>query len=251
VCGWKSKTLLPLVRKFAKHLEQEYLLSHSSPLYDEEHVERIDSVTLPVSCTSIAQLPSYHRAVKYIKLRGLSERDVWRWRLMWISDGEFRDRVLFPSFSSDGSLSFWVARVAGEWRPKYVNPNIPANDIIFGEIDVDFRGDIIICEGPFDAVKCGDRAVPLLGSSLDESHALFDTIVKNDSVVTLMLDSDAQRKALKIASLLSSYDVTVKIARSSPDPGAMTHQECQDAVNNATLFTWESMLKSKMEIALT
>jgi hypothetical protein len=64
-----------------------------------------------------------------------------------------------------------------------------------------------------------------------------------------MLDADALRKAVKIARLLTSYDISVKIARSQPDPGSMSHKACAEAIKNALEFNWQTMQKLKMEIA--
>lgn len=189
--------------------------------------------------------------MQYVLRRGVTERDMWRWRLMWIDSGENRNRVLVPSYDASGTPNFWVARATGEWKPKYVNSNVPANSIIFNEIDVNFGKTLVICEGSFDAIKCGDLAIPLLGSTLDETHVLFDAIVKTNSEIVLMLDADAMKKTVKIATLLSSYDVKVKIARSVPDPGAMTHKACADAIVAAAQFDWQLMQKLKMEIAIS
>lgn len=219
----------------------------------DESVSIIDTATisLPADAIPLTSLSSSHRGVQYVTQRGVTERDMWRWRLMWIDSGENRNRILVPSFDASGAVNFWVARAVGDWKPKYVNANIPANSIIFNEIDVNFGKTIVICEGSFDAIKCGDAAVPLLGSTLDETHALFDAIVKTNSDIVLMLDADALKKTVKIASLLSSYDVKVKIARSSPDPGAMSHKACADAISAAVLFDWQVMQKLKMEIAIS
>lgn len=158
---------------------------------------------------------------------------------------------MFPSFDLDGALNFWVARATGHWLPKYTNPPVHANSIIFNEMSLDFSRPIVICEGPFDALKCGDNAVPLLGSTLDESHLLFDVIVKNGSTTIIMLDADAQRKALRIARKLAEYDINVLLARSDPDPGAMTHKQCAAAISAAVPLTWEVTLRSKMEMLLS
>jgi DNA primase len=72
-------------------------------------------------------------------------------------------------------------------------------------MSLDFTRPVIVCEGPFDALKCGDNAVPLLGSSLDESHIIFDALVRNGSTVIIMLDADARRKALRIAERLARW----------------------------------------------
>jgi hypothetical protein len=250
VCGWRSRTLLPIVRRFAKHLEHDYLVAFSSPMFDDNETRNVvDVVSLPQNIMPLVSLPQSHRGVQYVLKRGCTERDMWRWRMMWIDSSENRNRVLMPSFDSNGALNFWVARAIGDWKPKYVNSNVSANSIIFNEIDIDFKKTIVICEGAFDAIKCGDASVPLLGSALDETHILFDAIVKNNASVILMLDADALRKAVKIARLLTSYDISVKIARSQPDPGSMSHKACAEAIKNALEFNWQTMQKLKMEIA--
>ena len=171
---------------------------------------------------------------------------MWRWRISWIEAGHDRDRLLFPSFDSDGKLTFWVARAAGDWRPKYVSPDVARSEIIFNEIDVDFTKSVTLCEGVIDAVKCGDNAVPLLGSALDETYALFDAIVKNRSKVIVFLDGDARQKALKISRLLASYDISVSLASTDTDPGSMTKAACADAIRAAAQYSWELELRAKM-----
>lgn len=158
---------------------------------------------------------------------------------------------MFPSFDQDGALNFWVARATGHWSPKYTNPPVPANGVIFNEMSLDFARPIVVCEGPFDALKCGDNAVPLLGSALDESHLLFDVLVRNGSTVIIMLDADARRKAMRVAHKLAEYDMHVLLASSDPDPGAMTHAQCASAIAAAVPLTWEASLRLKMESMLS
>ena len=251
MCGWRSRSLLPIVRRFARSLEREYVEAFGVPYFDEVHPSSaVTSVSLPDAFEPLVSLPLNHRAWRYVEERGCVPRDAWRWSLGWCNVGQHSGRLVFPSFDQDGVLNFWVARSAGRWLPKYTNPPAPANSIIFNEVSLDFAHPIVVCEGPFDALKCGDNAVPLLGSTLDESHLLFDVLVKNGSTVIVMLDADARRKAMRIAQKLAEYDVPVMLARSDPDPGAMTHAQCARAIADALPLTWDTLLRFKMETAL-
>ena len=108
VCNWRSRTLLPIIRKFYKHLEREYVSTFSSPLA-EDTVTQNNSIEFPSDTIPLIQLPSSHRGVQYVMKRGCTERDMWRWRMMWIDSGENRNRVLMPSFDLKGELNFfWV-----------------------------------------------------------------------------------------------------------------------------------------------
>lgn len=239
------------MRRFSRSLEREYIESFGSPYVDDSQPAEARSLALPDEFEPLISLQHNHRAWRYVLDRGCTERDAWRWSLGWCSTGQHGGRIVFPSFDQDGELNFWVARATGRWLPKYTNPPVPANAIIFNELSLDFTRPVVVCEGPFDALKCGDNAVPLLGSSLDESHVIFDALVRNGSTVIIMLDDDAQRKALRIARLLSQYDMRVMLAHSDPDPGAMTHEQCTRAIAAAQPLTWEVTLRSKMEALLS
>ena len=64
-------------------------------------------------------------------------------------------------------------------------------------------------EGVFDAIKAGENAVPILGSTLREHSKLFQKIVENDTPVYVALDPDVDKKTLKIIKLLLEYDIEV------------------------------------------
>ena len=75
----------------------------------------------------------------------------------------------------------------------------------------------------------------MLGSSLRSDHALFQTIVKNQTPVILALDSDMIDKTYSIAKDLTSYGVQVKILNLGHyhDVGSMpaeiVRQKCLEA----------------------
>ena len=144
-------------------------------------------------------------------------------------------------------LNYFVTRsYDNDWK-KYMNPNI-SRDIIFNYPYLDFDEDLIIVEGVFDAMKAGDNAVPLLGSTLNERSKLFSEIVKNDTPVYLALDPDAYKKTNKLISLFLRYDVQVHLVSVSPfsDVGEMNNKEFLQRKETATLLNSENYLLSKI-----
>ena len=67
-------------------------------------------------------------------------------------------------------------------------------------------------EGVFDAIKCPENTVPILGSNLSKRSRLYQMIVKNQTPCTVSLDPDLKTKAFKIAHLLYSAGCDIKVA---------------------------------------
>jgi DNA primase len=157
---------------------------------EEEH-----HISLPKELISLANnnLPySASEPMKYLRERGLEKEDIIRWKIGYCKDGEYKNRVIIPSFNKDGYCNYFVARSYAGQRPNYINPAV-SKDIIFNELFIDFKSDLILVEGVFDAIKAGN-AVPILGSTLREDSKLFQEITKHDTPIYIALDPDAERK---------------------------------------------------------
>ena len=183
--------------------------------------------------------PDIRSCIKYIKSRGLTESDIWYFKFCAVPSGNLRQRVIMPSFDSDGELNYYVARsVFKNSRMKYINSKVPKKDIIFNDINIDWSKELILVEGPFDLTKASQNATCLLGCSLKESQALFRKIVKNNTSVCLALDPDVRQKAIKIASLLSSYGIQVRMldVTGYEDVGEMTKEQFSERLKKALHF---------------
>jgi DNA primase len=172
--------------------------------------------------------PDVIDCIDYVRDRGLSLRDMWYFKLGCVTRGYLSRRVIMPSFDADGKLNYWTARTVDE-KPygKYMNAKASRIDLIFNEINVDWRKEITLVEGPFDLTKCDTNATSILGSDISIKSALFQTIVRNKTPVILALDNDMQEKQNKWAKRLSEYDIDVKILDlgSKKDVGEMTKEE--------------------------
>jgi len=220
VCDAKGKTIWRLVRKFGdatdkrkwKSLEDEVDIGDS--LYEKifgTPEEPVVSIELPkefISLTNRDLLVGGKRAKKYLLDRGLTIRDIARWKIGYCALGEYKDRIIFPSFSEDGKLNYFVARSYTDDWMRYKNPMVSRN-IIFNELNVDWKERVCLVEGIFDAVKAGINSIPLLGSTLSESSNLFQKIIENDTVVYLALDSDAERKSAEIIKTFLSHGIEI------------------------------------------
>ncbi len=154
-----------------------------------------------------------------------------------------------PSFNVDGKLNFFVARTIDNKRyPKYLNPSISKIDIIFNELNINWKEPLTIVEGAFDLVKCNSNATCLLGCQLSEESLLFSEIIKNSTPVILALDNDKQYRQQKIAKKLSTYDISVKILSLNgfQDVGEMSKKQFMDAKNCARQWTSTGMLQYKI-----
>ena len=144
-------------------------------------------------------------AMKYLKSRGISDADILKWKIGYCFSGEFRNRIVIPSFDEDGDCNYFVARSYSGDSFKYKNPKV-SKDIIFNELFIDWNKDLVLVEGVFDALVAGN-AVPILGSTLRSGSELLRKIVRNDTPVYVALDPDAAAKERRIIEMLLRYDI--------------------------------------------
>lgn len=259
-CGWRAHTLAPLIKKFAgveklseyrERFVPEIERNRRCFVIDVEESKRIE---LPrdfrLLVTAGPADPDARAVWRYVLDRGLTERDLWYFKLGVSDEPRWRRRVIVPSFDGTGRLNYFVARAIDNGRkPKYDNPDFDKLPVIFNELNIDWTQRLVICEGVFDMFKCGDNAVPLLGSDLNEESALFNAILVNNTPVAVALDGDMwETKALKVAEKLVEYNINVVMVdtRSFGDPGAATKEQFRKALDAAQPFDWTSAFRTRL-----
>ena len=251
VCGLKThNSLIPILRKVASQDEIKTYLDKFSPnrksFLDEdgngspEHVVRLPRDFCLIAMSKSTRKPSVNLAKKYLMRRGIGENLWWKFRIGVSNELNFERRVIIPSFDADGFVNTFAARAVDKKAfPNYLIPKIERTGIVFNEINVDWNEELTLVEGPFDLIKCVGNATCLQGSTLTEDHLLFWRIITNQTPVLLALDSDATRKTVKIAKLLSSYGIAVRILDlgDKADVGEMTRPEFLKAKEAAKLWS--------------
>ena len=217
VCDYRGRNIRRIVRRFGTYTQLQAWdsitnrsdLERFAELFvDTESGESPQKLELPQEFVSLChdKIPATGMyALRYLKSRGLSDEDIVRWKIGYCFSGEYRNRIVFPSFDSDGDINYFVARSYNGDSYKYKNPKASKN-IVFNHLYIDWNKDLTIVEGIFDAVIAGN-SVPILGSTLRADSELIREIVKNDTPVFVALDPDAAEKERRIIKTLLKYDV--------------------------------------------
>ena len=259
VCGMKGRNVVKVVRMVSQSAADHPIFKKWSKTSrsDERHNDEsdvIEKLKIPKGFKLLgdnlsAKDPDIKAAIKYCRHRGLSEREMWYYRLGTCTTSQFRRRVIVPSFSEDGSLNYFSARsIDPENKFKYLNAKVSKKDIIFNEINIDWTKELVLVEGPFDLMKVRSNAGCLLGSHLPTDSLLFKRIVKMQTPVLLSLDDDAIQKMHKIAKELTSYGVSVRYVTLPPDRdvGDMNLGEFEDVTQGAKSWHSNHRLFSKI-----
>ena len=258
VCGMKGRNIKKVVAMVAPQCLDLPIFAkwskNSSKVDDIEGIEAEPKLQIPKGFTLLgsnlkARDPDVRAAIRYCKKRGLTEREIWKFRLGTCKTSQFRRRVIVPSFDSDGSLNYYSARsIDPENKFKYLNAKVSKKEIIFNEMNIDWKQELVLVEGPFDLMKVRGNVACLLGSHLPEDSALFKRIVKMQTPVLLSLDDDAIQKMHQIAKDLNSYGVKVRYVNLPPgiDVGDMKLGEFESATSEAVDWHYRHRLFSKI-----
>lgn len=256
ICDYRGNNLTRLIKKHGSFLQRQewskygLVVDLDSSLEDlfgiKQEEQKEEVVTLPPEFISLANknLPlSSIEAKNYLHSRGITEKDILKWKMGYCNKGEYKNRIIIPSFNENGDLNYFIARNYGKEWPTYKNPDV-SKDIVFNELYVDFKNDLVLVEGVFDAVKA-ENAVPILGSSLREDSKLFQKIVKWDTTIYVALDPDAEKKAMTLIKSLLLYGIEVyKIDVSGyKDVGEMNKEEFNKRKQTARPITNDTFVE--------
>jgi hypothetical protein len=219
-------------------------------LFEDEVVKEVTNLSLPKEYVPLcgSNLNEYSiDAIKYLLNRGISIEDIYKWKIGFCYSGIYMNRIIIPSFDIHGKLNYYIGRdYTGKAYRAYKASDVPKN-IIFNEINIDWSRPVTLTEGVFDAIKCGDNSIPLLGKTLTKSSILMQKIIINKCDVYLGLDIDADKNSKKIIEQLNDFGINVYKINCYPykDIGEMTKEIFLQKKNSAEyIFDKMSQLKS-------
>ena len=248
VCDYRGRNIRRTIRKYGTFTQLQKWdqitnrteIEKFSDLFNEQSVpEPIQKLELPQEFNSLCSenVPATGiYAMRYLQKRGISYQDILKWKIGYCFSGEYKNRIIVPSFDLDGDISYFVARSYTGDSYKYKNPKA-SKDITFNELYIDWNKDLVLVEGVFDALVAGN-AVPILGSTLRKSSKLLREIVRNDTPIYVALDPDAAAKERKVIKTLLEYDIELyKIdVTGYEDVGSMPKDVFEQRKNNATFI---------------
>lgn len=252
VCNIKGKTPYYIIKEHvsAQHASK-FTELFNVKLSKKESQNVIDTLKFPSDFKMFAPMsnvydPDTRDCIKYLKSRGVTKSNMWYHKIGTFLGPRWSRRVVFPSFDMKQNLTFYVSRsIDDDSFIKYQNCKADKTKMVFDEIRLDFKKELMIVEGVFDMIKCGKNTTCLLGSSLREDYLLFQRIIQHQTPVILALDNDMKNKSFEIAKVLSSYGIQVKIFDTGAyhDVGSMTAEIVRQKCKEAPIYSRESRLK--------
>ena len=262
ICDYRGRNLRRLVRRYGSYVQlskwdkitNRFDLANFADLFmDQPDREEEIKVELPQefrTLTSKDRPLISNPAFRYLRERGLSKDDILKWKIGYCYEGQYRNRIIIPSFNDDGDTNYFIARSYSGDSYKYKNPRASKN-IVFNELFIDWDRDLVLVEGVFDAIVAGN-AIPILGSTLRSDSRLIQKIVYNDTPVYIALDPDAAQKERKIIQTLLRYDIELyKIDVSGyEDVGSMPKETFERRKQQATFIDNDNYLLMDLLMAI-
>jgi hypothetical protein len=249
VCGETFRSIRFFVRKYGKreHKDAWQKVSEQTDLSELLELDsKTDVVELPKEFEPITNFQS---SEIFRARRLLENKKVWDRRILYkigiCKTGQYRERVIIPSFDSRGNINYFVGRTySSTTTRKYVQPPAP-NQIIFNDYMIDWRKPVILVENPFDSMVV-PNSIPLLGSTLSDGTFLFTKICELSEEVIVSLDLDAEKKEDRVVKTLQEYGLTVTFLEKKKDFSEMTEKEIENMIINRKEHTFEEDFMRKL-----
>lgn len=254
-CGESGKSYKTLFKKLkvssALYKELYSIIGeHFKPNYNRVTKKPVE-LKLPDEFKSMA-IPSnslgYRHALKYLRGRNITRDDILRYNIGYCDDGKYINRIITPSYDSDGNINFFSARdYLNVSTFKYLLPDW-SKDIIGFELFINWNDPITLVEGTFDAISIRNNAIPLFGKMM--SNSLKEAIFENDvKQVNICLDNDALKSSIKIYDYLTSYGINVHlIEMDEKDPSILGFKKIQELIKSSTEMDFSKMFSIKLNI---
>jgi len=254
VCDESGKKISSLLYKlgYSKKEIKSILGDYETSYKPEENPEEYTvKITLPREYKPLWRVTEktyeYMNAVWFLKSRGVTMEDIYRYQIGYCDDGQYKNRIIIPSFDRHMQVNYFVSRTYYDGGMKYKNPPASRNNIIFENL-INWKMPIVLVEGMFDAIAVRRNCIPLLGKIL--SDRLKQTLIeKKPPMVYVMLDNDAQKEALQIENYLKSVNVNVKlVVPTEKDAGEMGFEQSWVNINNAINSNFTDMVGTKLQM---
>ena len=184
-------------------------------------------------------------ALTYMYKRGFTDDDILKHNIGYCDEGKYSNRIIIPSYDSDGGLNFFVGRDFYKSKLKYLN-SFTSKDVIGFDLFINWDEPIILCEGVFDAMSFKRNAIPLFGKTM--SKRLHKKILEQKvKKVFLALDDDAQVDAMKISEKLMNEGIDVrKIDLKNGDPNDIGFKKLTKMLSETAETNFLDLMKYKL-----
>lgn len=257
VCNVKGRSIHGLFRKMNVG---ENLTGRLQKVLPRESVNRsVDSieeavvrpVQLPEEFKSLldeSKSIGYKMAVRYARKRKLTNLDIIKYNIGYCETGEYKDRLIFPSYDDENRLNFFTARsYFDDVYLKYKNPEADRNIVGFENL-IDFRFPITLCEGPLDAIAIKRNVTPLFGKfpSAKLMRKLMSDLVRE---IFIVLDDDALQSAIDLAeTFLAAGKIVHLVNLKGKDPNVLGFCEVTRQIRETPILEFSDLMRLKLKL---
>lgn len=207
-------------------------------MVEEEQAEKVD-VPLPKFFRPCWSKKTGWSIPKWLtRKRGIKRETAKAWEMGWCRVGKYGGRLIIPIRCPNGNS--WTARdMIGTAKQKYMNPyDADHSKLLIGWHCTPLTGDLVLCEGPFDAVKLWQHNIPALalgGKNLHDNQLDLLRTLDPQTSITIMLDPEELTAPHAVAEKLMSFFPNIFVAKlpDGMDPGDSTLEAAQEAIDFA------------------
>lgn len=144
----------------------------------------------------------------YMVNRHFSIQELCKQGVGYCNEGSLFGYVIIPYYYK-GELRYYNARRVIGTGPRYNNPNkditgLGKEFIIFNQDALDMYKTVYICEGAFNALTLGPKAIATMGKAI--SRYQLNLLLKSQvDRFIILLDPDAKEQAIKLALSLVNF----------------------------------------------
>jgi len=240
--------LLKQVGASRDHYKELNEIMGSSYSVSNKKEDKPTIVTLPkeykplyIEDGSIQQL----HALKFLMERGLTDQDILKYNIGYCVSGLYQNRIIIPSYDSNGQLNYFVGRDFYKGGMKYKNPPI-SKDIVGFELHVNWNYPVCLVEGAFDAIAIRRNAIPLFGKTIPDQlkHRIIENNVKT---IYICLDKDARKQAIETAEYFMANGVDVYFVDiKEKDPSDIGFGKINNILANTEKLTSEWLMEQRI-----
>ena len=184
-------------------------------------------------------------ALSYLYKREITDSDILKYNIGYCDEGIYSNRIIIPSYDSDGQLNFFVGRDFYNSKMKYRNCTT-TKDIIGFDLFINWDEPIILCEGVFDAMAFKRNAIPLFGKTV--MNKLQKKIIEsNVKKIYLALDNDSLEDAIKISDNFINNGIDVRMIKfKEKDPSEIGFKDLLYLINRTTKTKFSDLMRLRL-----
>jgi transcription elongation factor Elf1 len=251
ICGgeynFRGKSIKSLFRKIdASNSDFNELDKFSNNRQIDDKSDKV-RIQLPEEYMFLGDYPKKPYLSYLFNERGLTECDIYKYQIGFCTEGEYRNRVIIPSFDRNGIINNFASRAIMETKYPHRKQYNSDENVINFELYTNFSEPVIICEGSFDAISIGDNAIPLFGKNI--SNKLMERIMEDDvPSIYLCLDKDAIKYSIKIAEKMLNLGKKVHLVElNGKDPNKIGHEKVRELINSTPILNESEIIRLKFK----